>query len=279
MKKALIATAIIAALGVGAYSLNTTSTSISDDQHGVEEKLAQTTSVAKESLVTEVAEGKETTSATKSLVNEVSEATPAKVESIVSKVEKPLMDIKEGVHYDTLSNQLVLPPHNGAIITEFFWLGCPHCQNFEPLVLKWKEMLNEDMTTMVSKVAVPGSARWNTDSKVFYTMKELDATDEQITAMLGLYGQEAQKYGKYPTDERIEFFFGEVGLDVKKAVSIFKDGSSLEDDLSFATQEFEKLNAGGVPAFVVNGKYKVRFDAVKSNDDIYEIFRALSKKK
>lgn len=236
MKKIFIITALVAALAVGAYSLTTGTTLVSDPDM-------------------------------------------VKSDAVVVQLDESLMVIKEGIHYDVLEQPLRLPAYNGAIITEFFWLGCPHCQNFEPQVINWKKMLNKDIATTVHKVAVPGSARWNTDAKVFYTMKELGASAEQITTMLGLYQKEAQQHKKYPTDERIKKFFADIGLDTKKAMNIFNDGSSLNDDLAMAKQEFLKLNASGVPVFVVNGKYKVRFDHIESNNDVYEILKALSNKK
>lgn len=258
MKKPLIAVAIAAALGVAAYSATNTN-NIAEVQHGVEEKLAQ----------------QETTNT----IVETASTKAVKNDTIVNKVEKPFKELKEGVHYDVLDKPLALPPHNGAIITEFFWLGCGHCQNFEPKVQIWNKMLNEDMKTTIHKVAVPGSARWNMDSKVYFTMKRLGGTSEQVTKMLSLYQKEAQMYKAFPTEERIESFFAEVGLDKVKAMEIFRDNSALADDLRVANEEFAKTNAGGVPAFVVNGKYKLRFDAITSDNDAYEILRALSNKK
>lgn len=214
----------------------------------------------------------------------VEETTKTKVTPIVEVTKKvesapALMEIKEGVHYDVLPTHLTLPPHKGTVISEFFWFGCPHCQNFEAHVLRWKEKLNKEIPTVINKVAVPGSARWNSDAKVFYTMKKLGATEEQVTQMLGFYKNEVQSNNQYPSEDSIIDLFEEMGLDSEKATAILTDDSSLKYELSNANSEFLKLSVGGVPAFVVNGKYKVRFDNIKSNDEIYEIFRALSHKK
>ena len=188
------------------------------------------------------------------------------------------MYVKEGVHYDTLKTPLSLPPYNGTIISEFFWLGCPHCQNFEADVNRWKSVLNQTKPTIVDKNAVPGSERWNLDARVFYTMKKLNASDKQITDMLSLYKREALLYKTLPTIKRMESLFVEVGFDSKSAMEILNDENALKDELTFSNNEFTKLNAGGVPAFVVNGKYKIRFDNVSSNEQILEIIKYLSNK-
>lgn len=209
------------------------------------------------------------------VVNKISEPPTIKVDSPPLKVIKPLLSIVEGVHYDVLEIPLVLAPHTGAVISEFFWFGCPHCQNFEPFIIKWKKMLNEEMPTILSKIPASGSKRWDMDSKVFYAMKTLGATEEQVTSMLGHYKSELELNKKLPTEIKLHEFFGKVGLDADKAMAIFRDEKRLKDDLVFAEQEYKKLNADGVPAFVINGKYKVKFDSAKTYDDIYQIFRAL----
>ncbi len=51
--------------------------------------------------------------------------------------------IIEGVHYRVIENS---PPGVGDKIQvqEFFWYGCPHCQNFEPSVRQYKNTLPDD---------------------------------------------------------------------------------------------------------------------------------------
>ena len=51
----------------------------------------------------------------------------------------------EGTHYVRLSQPLP-PPTSGKIeVVEFFWYGCPHCNQFEPALDAWQKQLPADV--------------------------------------------------------------------------------------------------------------------------------------
>ena len=278
MKKPLIVVAVVAALGTAgsvAYALNDSDKSeahlsASSDKVIIDKSTPQ--KISGTLVVNANGEKKVITNESEkpSLINKLNKKSDV--------VQRPLMDIKEGVHYEVLKKQLTLPPHNGTMITEFFWLGCPHCQNFEPLVVDWTKRLKDEMQTTVFKIAVPGQGRWNLDAQVHQTMKKLGATSEQVTQMLSLYQAEG-KQRRYPDEAKIKEFFGLVGLDAELGAKILADKKSFNADLRFSDSEFRKSGGSGVPSFVVDGKYKIKFDNIKTNDEIYEIMRALAAKK
>jgi len=187
--------------------------------------------------------------------------------------------LKEGVHYDVLDTALTTPENSEMTITEFFWLGCSHCQEFESHVAEWDKKLNKISPTQFIKIAVPGSDRWTMDARVFYTAKKLGASNEQITQLLGLYEHERVANKKFPSEADFSRYFSEIGLNPNEAMAIFNNKDELKTELVFADKEFEKINASGVPSFVVNGKYKVRFDTLTKIDDIYPLLEALTKLK
>ena len=206
-----------------------------------------------------------------------SNSTALKIEKDIDK--SSILEVKEEVHYEVLKNRLDIEAYKGATITEFFWLGCPHCQYFEPHVQEWKDKLSKEMNVRFIKVAAPGTKRWNMDAKVYYTIREMGGSDEQVAEMLGLYRDENILHDKYPTKDRVEVFFEKIGLDPKKAMEIYSDEDLMMKYLSFSNSEFIKVGANSVPLFVVNGKYKVKFDTVRSEDDVFDIIKALAYKK
>jgi len=48
--------------------------------------------------------------------------------------------------------------------------------------------------------------------------------------------------------------------------------------LATAYTEFSKLKMGGIPVYVVNGKYKVKLETVHRSEDAVKIIRALAYK-
>ncbi len=247
----------------------------------VETVVDQTAETTKGTDEVAVVEGQEETVVETKADVEVKESVPSPKE-----LESNIV-IKEGVHYDVLDQDLTLAPYDGVTISEFFWLGCPHCQRFEPLAHSWKDYLNDvGINTIIDKNAVPGSDknginddhRWTFDARVYFTMRELGATDEQVSNMLLLYGGYASKTRSYPPVSDIKNFFEAVKLDGDKAVELL-NSDLITEKLKHSDEEYNKTAASGVPVFVVNGKYKVRFDEVKSQDDILSILVQLSQKK
>lgn len=258
MKKNLtfIALAVSSALLVGCGEDKTTSTTttVEDTTPSVETVVATPLREAEKTVVIEDTEAE--------LDAALAEAEPVETSGFVA---------VEGTHYEVINTDLDVDLSNGMVISEFFSLGCPHCQNFEPMVQAWKHVIQQSgQPVSIHKVAVPGSERWNLDSAVYYTMTELGATSEQVTQMLALYQQEGKEFKVFPTMERIEVFFGEVGLDSEKAMAILNDTNRLNPLLSKANAEFNKTNSQGVPSFVVNGKYKLLFNGMEKETDILD---------
>lgn len=191
-----------------------------------------------------------------------------KTEKAVVKTESDFIPV-EGTHYEVIDSNLDVDQFDGVTISEFFWLGCSHCQRFEPAVQAWKEQIKETGTdARILKVAVPGGQRWDFDSAVYFTMKEMGATEEQTSAMLRLYEQHAAETRTLPSVANVYDFFEKLGLDKSEAKAILEDANRLNPILNKANQEYAKINANGVPQFVINGKYKIKFDGMKKESDI-----------
>jgi len=204
--------------------------------------------------------------------------TPEEVTAAVLTDVKPNFIIEEGVHYEVLDSPLAIADYDGITISEFFWLGCPHCQNFEPMVQSWKTQLNVEGKAKVDKTAVPGNPRWNQDANVFFTLKELGASDVQISLMLKMYEAERIKNKSLPDNTDIASFFEKLGFDKVKAMEILNDSQKLEPHLHKANTEYNKTDSQGVPTFVVNGKYKLKFDKMESEEMVVNTIKQLGEK-
>tara|TARA_Y100001960_G_C14776515_1_gene883531 strand:+ start:4002 stop:4787 length:786 start_codon:yes stop_codon:yes gene_type:complete len=203
---------------------------------------------------------------------------PEEVAAAVLTEIKPSFVIEEGVHYEVLKTPLDIEEYDGITVSEFFWLGCPHCQNFEPMVQSWKTQLNVDGKAKIAKTAVPGNPRWNQDAGVFFVLKELGASDVQISLMLKMYEAERIKNKALPDNTDIASFFEKLGFDKVKAMEILNDSQKLEPLLHKANTEYNKTDSQGVPTFVVNGKYKLKFDKMDSEEMVINTIKQLSEK-
>lgn len=209
---------------------------------------------------------------------ESSVATPKVEKPVVADVAPEGFQVVEGRHYEEIKEELTLDQYDGITLSEFFWFGCNHCQTLEPAVQGIKDAISKDQNIRVVKEAVPGNQRWNFDTAVFHMLKELGATESQISLMLKHYEKERLQNQAYPTIEKIGEIVEEMGFSKEEGMKILNDQEFMIKKIEASNAEYSKLDTGGVPVLVVNGKYKVMFDEVKSQEDIVNIIRALGNK-
>src|SRR3954462_3961817 len=56
-------------------------------------------------------------------------------------------------------------------VAEFFWYGCPHCYNLEPLIENWTQKLAPDVE--FRRIPAVFNERWAHDAAIFYTFEAL----------------------------------------------------------------------------------------------------------
>ena len=187
---------------------------------------------------------------------------------------------KLGTEYDQTIQQL--PSSNPAKIEvmEIFWYGCPHCNDFDPLLNAWVKKLPVD----VAFVRMPGlpQPQWAPMAKTFYAMEALGLGEKYHTA---LFDAIHKQKNLNPTDENaaIAWLTKLSGMEKKKVEDTFKS-FSVSTKINRAAQIFRASGATGVPSLVIDGKYITSstmtggFDqALKAAD--YLIIKARAEKK
>ena len=56
-----------------------------------------------------------------------------------------MAEIKEGKDYAVLTQPQPIDTKGKVEVIEFFWYGCPHCYDFEPVLGKWLKTLPKDV--------------------------------------------------------------------------------------------------------------------------------------
>jgi len=161
-----------------------------------------------------------------------------------------LSGIDEGVQY-----QKVIPPQPTSTadkveVVELFWYGCPHCFQFEPELRKWLETKPAN----VELVRMPAvfNPRWRLHAQAFYAAEVLGAMDKMHDA---LFEALHVKKRRLNDEAQLQEFFVEHGVsaeDFKNAFNSFAVYSKVRraEDLT------RRYGISGVPAMVVNGKYR-----------------------
>lgn len=158
---------------------------------------------------------------------------------------------KAGKHYQVLPYPVRTRDPNKVEVVELFWYGCPHCYSFNPLVLHWEEKLPEDVDFWLSP-AVFGR-NWQAHAQAFYTAEALGMGKQMHQPLFDAIVRDRKRLD---TEDSLAKFFAQYGVqeaDFRGAFNSF----SVKTKVDQAIARGKNYRATGVPALIVNGKYRI----------------------
>lgn len=163
------------------------------------------------------------------------------------------------------------PTHDASKVEviEFFWYGCPHCFDFEPTLAKWVKSLPKNVE-FIRQPAV-FSDLWGKHAKAYYTAEALGVVDK---VHQDFFDTIQIKKEHLETEEQLAKFFAAHGVaeaDFKKAYNSFPVDMKVRQ----ASVTAGKYGISGVPAIVINGKYKTSGPLAGSHEKMIEIMDKL----
>ncbi len=208
------------------------------------------------------------------------EAEPEEQTIILAQAEVPeasrSWQFTEGQHYERMVP--AQPTVGGADkieVAEFFWYGCPHCNDFEPFVNRWLETIPDNARF----VQVP--AMWNgilkLHARLFYTQEVLarNGVLEDGQAFHATVFQEYHSRGnRLSSEASIERLFERFGV---SAEEFERSWNSFEvaQKLRVAEDLARRYGISSVPAIVVNGKYRTGGQQAGNYTRLFEIIDEL----
>ncbi len=179
---------------------------------------------------------------------------------------------EEGVDYE-----LITPPQPTSTgkkieVVELFWYGCPHCYQFEPYVNRWLKKLPEN----AEFVRMPGIFRpsWSLFARAYYTSIVLGVFDKTHSAIF-----EATHELKRPltSEAQLAEFFAEQGVKKEDFSKVFRS-FAVESKVRRATDMSRRYGVKGVPAMIVNGKYRTGAGMTGSHANTIKVVNFLIEK-
>ncbi|QNM95302.1 thiol:disulfide interchange protein DsbA/DsbL [Chitinimonas koreensis] len=135
-------------------------------------------------------------------------------------------------------------------VIEFFWYGCPHCNQLEPLVNRWERTLPKDVVFRREHVLWDGRSDMDGHARLFATLKTMGLLTQQKAVFDAIHG------GKVELRDEMTLFewVAKRGIDRRQFEGIYKS-FGMGSQLARAKQLTRAYGLNEVPAFVVNGKY------------------------
>jgi thiol:disulfide interchange protein DsbA len=158
---------------------------------------------------------------------------------------------KDGKDYFTLSSPVPVRDKSKVEVVEMFWYGCPHCYSFDPLVNAWRAKQPEFVDFWRSPAVF--SNTWKIHAQAFYTAEVLNVGEEMHQPLFDALVRDKKKLNSENALAKFFAGYGVAAESFRKAYNSFSVKSRVEQ----AHMRSVNYRLTGVPAIIVNGKYRV----------------------
>ena len=157
-------------------------------------------------------------------------------------------------------------------VVELFWYRCPHCFRLEPFLVQWLENKPEN----VEYVPMPAvlNPDWAFHAKAYYTFEAMGLVDQLHGKFFDALHKERKNFKT--VEELAEWAAGH-GADSDMFTQTF-DSFAVNNKINFAQIMARKYGITGVPAIIVNGKYRTNVSMAGSHDELINLINFLIEK-
>ncbi len=150
-------------------------------------------------------------------------------------------------------------------VVEIFWYGCPHCYALEPQVERWLGDLPAD----VEFRRMPGvlGKHWIPHAKAFFVAQKLGVLDKIHRPLFDAIHKEKRNI---MDPAALRDFFAEHGVD-KDTFEKLYNSEAVDQEMKAAFVAGKNYGIMGVPALIVNGKYRTSPSIAGSYDRVMKI--------
>ena len=157
---------------------------------------------------------------------------------------------EEGVQYVPIQPQPPVGSGDEVEVVEFFWYGCPHCRDFEPIVNTWAAGLPENVKFTQIPVMFGGPA--DLHAQVYYALEgmgELPRLHEKFFHAMHV------ERNKLRSRDDVDAFLAANGVDMDKFAEAM-NSFAVAAKVNRARALMRRYGVRGVPALVVDGRYR-----------------------
>jgi len=156
---------------------------------------------------------------------------------------------RQNIEYRVLASPQ--PPETGANIEviDFFWYGCPYCNELQPALFDWIRKKPADVTVR----HVPAILRdnWAPHARIYYALELLGEVERLHLAVYHSYHVE-QLYMSKP--DVMEQWAVKNGIDLRRWKDAYYS-PEVDAKIARAFQATKRYDIQGTPSLVVDGRY------------------------
>ena len=172
----------------------------------------------------------------------------------------PLALRAQDAGYTTLRTELPVETKGKIEIAEFFWYGCIHCYNLEPVLEAWVPTLPADV--QFRRIPAVFNERWAHDATIYYAFEALGVLDKLHRTFF-----DAIHKDRLRTDDpaALNEWLTRNKVDPKKLETTMKS-FGVQSKLKRAMQLTAASRIDGTPAIMVHGRYTISTEQGRSRE-------------
>lgn len=172
---------------------------------------------------------------------------------------------RAGTDYTVLGQEQPVDTPGKIEVIEFFWYGCIHCYNLEPLVEAWEAKLPAD--AQLRRVPAVFNPRWAHDAAIFYAFEALGVLEKLHRPIY-----DAIHRDRLRTDDpqALAQWLQKNGVDPARFDGAMKS-FGVQSRVRRAAQLTKAYRIDGTPALAVHGRYTVSAEQGRTREGLLAI--------
>jgi len=192
----------------------------------------------------------------------------------------------EGVQYVRLAPpQQTTVPRGKAEVMEVFSYGCPACNAFQPVMEKLRRSLPANAQLVYLPAAFNPAEDWPMFQRAFLAAQALGIAERTHQAMFDAVWKTGELGITVPETNRLKqplpsiadaarFYARVAGVDPQQFLAM-ANSFGIDSKMRAADAQILAMHVDATPTLIVNGKYRVIRDELKSNDELIELVKYL----
>lgn len=181
----------------------------------------------------------------------------------------PALAFDEGIEYSKLATPQPTETGSKIEVLELFWYGCPHCFQLEPTLNKWLE--HRPANVAFRRMPAILGPHWEPQARAYYAAELLGVLDKMHEP---LFDAMHVKKKKLADENELAELFAEQGVSKNAFLKAYRS-FTVDTKVRRAVEMGKRYGVDGVPAFIVNGKYRTSANQTAGYDKLFEVIDAL----
>lgn len=156
---------------------------------------------------------------------------------------------RQNIEYRVLASPQPVETGSNIEVIDFFWYGCPYCNELQPALFDWIKSKPADVTVRHVPAILKDS--WAPHARIFYTLELLGELERLHLAVYHSYHVE-QLYMSKP--DVMEQWAVKNGIDARRWKDAYYS-PEVDAKIARAAQATKRYDIQGTPSLVVDGRY------------------------